>query len=82
MVDLVMQRQLLLLERCWLFDSITQVEGLEQGLGKGIHVDLNKEVEKKCFRNHTKIWAIVNSLRNNEVKLILNDDDDSTSQPS
>ncbi|KAK7839737.1 hypothetical protein CFP56_017601 [Quercus suber] len=60
-----------------------RVEGLEQGPGKGIHVDLNKEVEKKGFRNRTKIWAIVNSLRNNGVKLILDDDDDdSTSWPS
>ncbi|KAK9989010.1 hypothetical protein SO802_029249 [Lithocarpus litseifolius] len=59
-----------------------RVEGLEQGQGKMIHVDLNKEVEKKGFKNRTKIWAIVNSLRNNGVKLILDDNDDSTSQPS
>ncbi|KAM4099610.1 hypothetical protein ACB094_05G004800 [Castanea mollissima] len=59
-----------------------RVEGLEQGQGRGIHVDLNKEVEKKGFNNRTKIWAIVNSLRNNGVKLILDDDDDSTSRPS
>ena len=45
-----------------------RVEGLEQGQGKGIHVDLNKEVEKKGFKNRTKIWAIVNSFRNNGVK--------------
>ncbi|KAM3699160.1 hypothetical protein ACJW31_05G004900 [Castanea mollissima] len=42
-----------------------RVKGLEQGQGRGIHVDLNKEVEKKGFNNRTKIWAIVNSLRNN-----------------
>ena len=60
-----------------------RVEGLEQGPGKGIHVNLNKEVEKKGFRNRTKIWAIINSLRNNGVKLIMDDDDDdSTSRPS
>ncbi|KAL0009692.1 hypothetical protein SO802_004800 [Lithocarpus litseifolius] len=59
-----------------------RVKGLEQGQGRGIHVDLNKEVQKKGFKNRTKIWAIVNSLRNNGVKLILDDDDDSTSQPS
>ena len=45
-----------------------RVEGLEQGQGRGIHVDLNKEVEKKGFKNRTKIWAIVNSFRNNGVK--------------
>uniref|UniRef100_A0A7N2MXE7 Uncharacterized protein n=1 Tax=Quercus lobata TaxID=97700 RepID=A0A7N2MXE7_QUELO len=56
-----------------------KVEGLEQGQGKGIHVNLNKEVEKKGFKNRTKIWAIANSLRNNGVKLILDDNDDSTS---
>ena len=59
-----------------------RVEGLEQGQGRGIHVDLNKEIEKKGFKNRTKIWAIVNSLRNNGVKLILDDNDDSTSRPS
>ncbi|KAL0004300.1 hypothetical protein SO802_011861 [Lithocarpus litseifolius] len=59
-----------------------RVEGLEQGRGRGIHVDLNKEVEKKDFKNRTKIWAIVNSLKNNGVKLILDDDDGCTSRPS
>ena len=62
---------------------LLRVEGLEQGQGRGIHVDLNKEIEKKGFKNCTKIWAIVNSLRNNGVKLIMDDDDDdSTSRPS
>ena len=32
-----------------------RVEGLEQGQGRGIHVDLNKEIEKKGFKNRTKI---------------------------
>ena len=59
-----------------------RVEGLEQGPVKGIHVDLKKEVEKKGFWNRTNIWAIINSLRNNGVKLIMDDDDDSTSRPS
>ncbi|WCJ23356.1 Ribosomal L18p/L5e family protein [Euphorbia peplus] len=45
-----------------------KVEGLEQGQGRGIHVDVNKEVEKKGFKNRTKIWAIVNGLKNNGVK--------------
>ncbi|KAA0025753.1 hypothetical protein IC582_019847 [Cucumis melo] len=55
-----------------------KVDGLEQGQGRGIHADINKEIEKKGFRNRTKIWAIVNSLKNNGVKLILNNnvDDD------
>ena len=60
-----------------------RVEGLEQGQGRGIHVDLNKEIEKKGFKNRTKIWTIVISLRNNGVKLLLDDDDDEgTSRPS
>ncbi|KAA8544117.1 hypothetical protein F0562_022129 [Nyssa sinensis] len=60
-----------------------KVEGLEQGQGRGIHVDVNKEVEKKGFKNRTKIWAIVNALKNNGVKLILDDDDDnSASRPT
>ncbi|KAJ7981042.1 50S ribosomal L18 [Quillaja saponaria] len=55
-----------------------KVEGLELGLGRGIHVDVNKEVEKKGFKNHTKIWAVVNALKNNGVKLILDDDKDNS----
>ena len=59
-----------------------RVEGLEQGQGRGIHVDLNKEIEKKGFKNCTKIWTIVNSLRNNGVKLLLDDNDEGTSRSS
>lgn len=55
-----------------------RVEGLEEGQGRGIHVDVNKEVEKKGFKNRTKIWAIVNALKNNGVRLILEDNDDNT----
>ncbi|KAK3435957.1 uncharacterized protein LOC104436277 [Eucalyptus grandis] len=50
-----------------------KVEGLEHGLGRGIHVNMNKEIEKKGFKNRTKIWAIVNALKNNGVKLILDE---------
>ncbi|GFZ12826.1 uncharacterized protein LOC130761586 isoform X1 [Actinidia eriantha] len=57
-----------------------KVEGLEQGQGRGIHVDVNKEVEKKGFKNRPKVWAIVNSLKNNGVKVILDDDDNGTSR--
>lgn len=56
-----------------------RVEGLEQGQGKGIHVNVNKEVEKKGFKNRTKVWAVVNALKNNGVKLILDDDDNQNS---
>lgn len=59
-----------------------KVDGLEQGQGRGIHVDINKEVEKKGFKNRTKIWAIVNSLKNNGVKLILDNNVDDASRSS
>ncbi|XP_059431235.1 uncharacterized protein LOC132164701 [Corylus avellana] len=55
-----------------------KVEGLEQGQGRGIHVDVNKEVEKKGFKNRTKVWAIVDALKNNGVNLIADDNDDTT----
>ncbi|PRQ41225.1 putative ribosomal protein L18 [Rosa chinensis] len=59
------------------------VEGLDQGQGRGIHVNVNNEVEKKGFKNRTKVWAIVNALKNNEVlKLILDDDEENSSRPS
>ncbi|KAJ0077867.1 hypothetical protein Patl1_36851 [Pistacia atlantica] len=59
-----------------------KVEGLEQGQGRRIHVNVNKEVEKKGFKNGTEIWAIVNALKNNGVKLVLDDNDDDVSRPS
>ncbi|KAI4322306.1 hypothetical protein L6164_022014 [Bauhinia variegata] len=52
-----------------------KVEELDQGQGRGIHVNVSKEVEKKGFKNQTKVWAVVNALKNNGVKLILDDDD-------
>nr|GMD59361.1 50S ribosomal protein [Ipomoea batatas]GMD71558.1 50S ribosomal protein [Ipomoea batatas] len=51
-----------------------KVDGLDQGWGSGIHVNVNKEVEKKGFKNRTKVWAVVNGLKNNGVKLVLDDD--------
>ncbi|KAL6957955.1 hypothetical protein U1Q18_032978 [Sarracenia purpurea var. burkii] len=60
-----------------------KVEGLEQGQGRGIHVDVNKEIEKKGFKNRTKVWAVVNALKSGGIKLVLADDDDNgTSRPS
>ncbi|KAI3930109.1 hypothetical protein MKX01_036630 [Papaver californicum] len=62
-----------------------KVGGLDQGgEGNGIHVDVNKEVEKKGFKNRTKILAIVDALKNHGVKLVLNDGgkDGGTSNPS
>ncbi|XP_057457247.1 uncharacterized protein LOC130748117 isoform X2 [Lotus japonicus] len=56
-----------------------KVEGLNEGEGRGIHVNVKKEVEKKGFKNQTKIWAVVNALKNNGVKLVLDDEDDTNS---
>lgn len=58
-----------------------KVEGLEEGQGRGIHADVNKELEKKGLKNRTKIWAVINALKNNGIKLIL-DDDENPSRPS
>ncbi|XP_028062398.1 uncharacterized protein LOC114265768 isoform X1 [Camellia sinensis] len=58
-----------------------KVEGLEQGQERGIHVNVNKEIEKKGFKNRTKVWAIVNALKNSGVKLILDDDDHNGTSP-
>ncbi|PWA82098.1 ribosomal L18p/L5e family protein [Artemisia annua] len=55
-----------------------KVEGLESGQQRGIHVDVNKELEKKDFKNRTKVWAVINSLKNNGVKLILDEDNDAS----
>ena len=59
-----------------------KVEGLEEGQGRGIHADVNKEIEKKGFQNRTKIWAVVNALKNNGIKLILDDDNNHPPRPS
>ncbi|XP_050374846.1 uncharacterized protein LOC126792474 [Argentina anserina] len=59
-----------------------KVEGLDQGQVQGIHVNVNSEVEKKGFKNRTKVWAIVNALKNNGVKLVLDDNDEDSSRPS
>lgn len=56
-----------------------KVEGLEHGQGRGIHVDASKEIEKKGFKNETKVWAVVNALKNNGVKVVL---EDNPSRPS
>ncbi|KAH0662417.1 uncharacterized protein [Solanum tuberosum] len=57
-----------------------KVEGLDQVQVNGIHVNVNKEVEKKGFKNRTKVWAIVNGLKSNGVKLILNDNKNDSSR--
>ncbi|KAE8713453.1 UDP-glucose:glycoprotein glucosyltransferase-like [Hibiscus syriacus] len=42
-----------------------KVEGLEQGQGRGVHVDVNKEVDKKGFRNRSKVSAVVDDNEDN-----------------
>ncbi|KAK1411377.1 hypothetical protein QVD17_37925 [Tagetes erecta] len=55
-----------------------KVEGLESGRERGIHVDVEKELEKKDFKNRTKVWAVINSLKNNGVKLVLDENNDAS----
>ncbi|GMJ08880.1 hypothetical protein HRI_004557200 [Hibiscus trionum] len=68
---------------------------LEQGQGRGVHVDVNKEVEKKgsknrtkvwavvnALKNRTKVWAVVNALKNHGVKVVFEDNEDNPSRPS
>ncbi|OWM73763.1 uncharacterized protein LOC116201072 isoform X3 [Punica granatum] len=50
-----------------------KVEGLKLGR-RGVHVDVANEIEKKRLGSKTKIWAVVNALRSNGVKLILDDE--------
>ncbi|MQM16600.1 hypothetical protein Taro_049559 [Colocasia esculenta] len=38
-----------------------------------IHADVAKEVEKKGFKNRTKVWAIVNALRSHGVNLLFDE---------
>ncbi|XVF46266.1 hypothetical protein PTKIN_Ptkin03bG0014000 [Pterospermum kingtungense] len=59
-----------------------KVEGLEHGQGRGIHVDVSKEIKKKGFKNRTKVWVVVNALKNNGVKVVLEDNEDNPSRPS
>ncbi|XP_072086830.1 uncharacterized protein [Arachis hypogaea] len=58
-----------------------KVEGLKDGQGRGIYVNVTKEIKKKGFKSQTKVWAIVNALKNNGVKLI-DEDDGNDSSPS
>ncbi|CAL1366885.1 unnamed protein product [Linum trigynum] len=58
-----------------------KVEGLEHGLGRGIHTNINKEIQKKGFKNRTKVWAVINGLRNNGVKLNIDDNVNDGSSP-
>ncbi|XP_026660383.1 50S ribosomal protein L18-like [Phoenix dactylifera] len=49
-----------------------KVDGLSQ---EPIYADAAKEVEKKGFKNRTKVWAIFNALRSHGVNLHLDQDD-------
>ncbi|XLU92261.1 hypothetical protein S245_006613, partial [Arachis hypogaea] len=51
-----------------------KVERVKDGQGRGIHLNVTKEIEKKGFKSQIKVWTIVNALKNNGVKLIDEDD--------
>ncbi|KAK1308874.1 hypothetical protein QJS10_CPA09g01805 [Acorus calamus] len=46
------------------------------GAGGPIHADVTKALERKGFKNRTKVWAIVNALRSHGVPLVVDEDDD------
>ena len=50
-----------------------KVDGLAR---EPIHADAAKEVAKKGFKNQTKVWAILNALRDHGVNLHIDDDGD------
>ncbi|KAK1632897.1 hypothetical protein QYE76_007212 [Lolium multiflorum] len=50
-----------------------RVDGLA---GEPIHAAAAKEVQKKGFKNRTKVWAILNALRDHGVNLRVDDDGD------
>jgi ribosomal protein L18 len=50
-----------------------KVDGLAR---EPIHADAAKEVQKKGFKNRTKVWAILNALRTHGVNLRIHDDGD------
>ncbi|KAJ4977889.1 hypothetical protein NE237_008669 [Protea cynaroides] len=53
-----------------------KLKGLDEGQGSVIHADVRKEIEKKGLKNQTKVWAIVDALKNNGVKIIIDDNND------
>lgn len=55
-----------------------KVEGLAQPGGRALHTNVNKEIEKKGFKNRTKVWAIINALKSNGINLIIDDNDQSS----
>ena len=48
-----------------------KTEGLHQGDGRGVHVDVDKEIQKRGFQSTAKVWAIVNAMKSSGVKLVL-----------
>lgn len=52
-----------------------KMEGLNQGQKRGIHFDVNKKLLKKCLTIRTKVGGIVNALKNNGDRFILDDND-------
>ncbi|KAK8941390.1 hypothetical protein KSP39_PZI010445 [Platanthera zijinensis] len=49
--------------------------------GEPIHADASKEVEKKGFKNRTKVWSILNAIRSHGVNLVIDDDGRGDSTP-
>ncbi|KAL5981733.1 hypothetical protein ACLOJK_015796 [Asimina triloba] len=41
--------------------------------GRAVHAHVDKEIEKKGFKNRTKIWAIINAIKSHGINLIIHD---------
>ena len=45
--------------------------GVTVGMGGEVHVDMEREIEKKEKDSGDKVWAVVNALRNRGLKVVL-----------
>ncbi|GAB2215192.1 hypothetical protein Droror1_Dr00019572 [Drosera rotundifolia] len=53
-----------------------KVEGLEKGGGdgRGVWVDVRKEMERKGMGSKGKVWGVVNGMRSCGVKVVVEDE--------
>ena len=49
-----------------------------EGLGSGVYIAVEKQIEKKGPDSGPKIWAIVNALKDRGVKIIIDGNDSAT----
>lgn len=59
-----------------------KTEEPEIGLGGGVHMDVEKEIEKKSMDSGPEVWAVVKALRNRGVKVFVHNEDSVVSSKS